>query len=104
VTGIACATITVGAMRSLVDGAAPDAFKGRTMRRKLAGRLCHVTALVGNAGRENAREPRATRRTVRALTGLVRFPDRSATHLRIDADLAAARQNLATEAQSALGT
>jgi hypothetical protein len=104
VTGVACATITVGKMASLVDGAAPDAFKGRPMRRKLTGRLRHVTTLVGNAGRENAREPRATRRAVHALTSLNRFIKRSATHQRIDAGLAAALRNLATEARSALGT
>ena len=74
------------------------------MRRKLAGRLRHVTTLVGNAGRENAREPRATRRAVRALGSLVRFLDRSAAQQRIDAGLAAALQKLATEARSALGT
>ena len=103
-TGVACATITVGKMASLVDGAAPDALKGRPMRRKLTGRLRHVTTLVGNAGRENAREPRATRRAVHALTSLDRFIKRSATHQRIDAGLAAALRNLATEARSALGT
>jgi len=104
VTGLACATITVGNMQSLVDGAARDAFKGRPMRRKLTGKLRHVTTLVGSAGRENARELRATRRAVRALTSLDRFLEHSATHQRIDASLAAALRNLATEARSALGT
>ena len=104
VTGVACATITVDDLQSLVDGAAPDAFKGRPMRRKLTGKLRHVTTLVGNAGRENAREPRATRRAVHALTSLDRFLEHSATHHRIDAGLAAALRNLATEARSALGT
>jgi hypothetical protein len=103
VTGVACATVTVGDMQSLLDGAAPDAFKNRSMRRKLTGRLRHVTTLIDDAGREEAREPRATRRAVRALTSLVRLLDRSATHERIDAGLATALQNLATEAQSALG-
>jgi hypothetical protein len=91
-------------MRSLVDGAGPDAFKGRRMRRTLTGRLHHVTNLVGNAGRENALEPRARRRAVRALATLDRFLQRSAKHERMDAALAAALRSLATEARSALGT
>lgn len=91
-------------MQSLVDGAAPDAFKGRPMRGKLTGRLRHVTILVCNAARESVREPRATRRAVRTLTSPDRFLEHSATRQRIDADLAAALRNLATEAQPALGT
>jgi hypothetical protein len=103
-TGVACATITIGDMQSLVDGAPEDAFKGRPMRRRLAGRLRHLTSLVDNARRANAREPRATRRAARGLTSLVEFLDRLATRERIDAGLATALQRLATEAQSGLGS
>jgi hypothetical protein len=74
------------------------------MRRRLAGRLRHLTSLVDNARRANAREPRATRRAARAITSLVGFLDRSATRERIDAGLATALQRLATEARSALGS
>ena len=74
------------------------------MRRKLAGRRRHLTTLVGNAGRDKARDPRATRWAVRALTRLTRFLERSAAHQRIEASRVATLQNLATEAQSALGT
>ena len=63
-----------------------------------------MTTLVGNAGRENAPEPRTTRRTVRALASLDRFLQHSAKHQRIDAALAAALRSLATEARSAPGT
>jgi hypothetical protein len=38
--------------RGLLDGALADAFKSRSMRRKLAGRLHHVTMLVDNAARD----------------------------------------------------
>ena len=63
-----------------------------------------MTNLVGNAGRENAPEPRTTRRTVRALASLDRFLQQSATNRRIDAALETALRNLATETQPALGT
>jgi hypothetical protein len=74
------------------------------MRRKLAGRLRHVTTLVDNADRATARPHRARRRAERALSSLARFVERSGTHHRIDAALASSLGNLATEARSALGT
>ena len=104
VTGTACATITLDQIRGLVDGASADAFKSRSTRRKLAGRLRHLTNLVDNASRVDARAPQARRRVERALSSLARFVDRSATHHRIDGGLAGSVGSLATAAQSALGT
>jgi hypothetical protein len=104
VPGTACATITLDQFRGLVDGAVPNAFKNRSMRRKLARRLRHVTTLVDDVGRDNARVHRARRRAERALSSLARFVDRSATHHRIDGALANSLGNLALEARSALAT
>jgi hypothetical protein len=104
VTGTACATLTLDQLRGLVDGAVANAFKTRSMRPKLARRLRHVTTLVDDVGRDNARVHRAERRAERALSSLARFVDRSATHHRIDSALADSLGTLALEARSALGT
>ena len=103
-TGMACATITLDQFRGLVDGALADAFKSRSMRRKLAGRLRHVTTLVDVAGRGTVHPSRARRRAERALSSLARLVDRSAGHHRIDGSLAESLGNLATEARSALAS
>ena len=47
-----CAGTRLEQFRGLLDGALADAFKSRSMRRKLAGRLRHVTMLVDNAARD----------------------------------------------------
>ena len=104
VTGTACATLTLDQFRGLVDGAVANAFKTRSMRRKLARRLRHVTTLVDDVGRDNARAHRGGRRAERALSSLGRFVDRSATHHRIDSALADSLETLAIEARSALRT
>jgi hypothetical protein len=104
VTGTACATITLAQFRVLVDGALADAFKSRPMRRKLAGRLRHVTTLVDDAGGGTSHPHRARRRAERALSSLARFVDRSATRHLIEGGLAESLGNLATEARSALAS
>ena len=90
--------------RGLVDGALADAFKSRSMPRKLAGRLRHVTTLVDDACRATAQPHRARRRAGRALSSLARFVDPSATHHRIEGGLTESLGNLATEARSALAS
>src|SRR4029077_5476675 len=77
VTGTACATITLDQIRGLVDCASADAFKSRSTRRKLAGRLRPLSILVDNASRVDARAPQARRRVERAFSSLVRFVDRA---------------------------
>jgi hypothetical protein len=100
-TGVECATVALGAMKSLVDASATG-FSNKAIRRKVLGRLAHLGHLVDNASGQGGRAAKAKRKAAKAFASLGTFVTGAAGRHKVDGMLVDRLKTLAQDASSAL--